>query len=264
MNLIIGISLLLQIISGGNNRDTWLEIARGNQYDYVNKFGRNTDIDSSAADEDIWFGGGVWVKPTTARIHDIVSTSASDDGDPAGVGAQTVRIWGLTSWSADQVSETITLNGQTNVPTANAYVIINRMMVDSSGSTSINVGEISATAQTDSTVSAVIAATVGQTQLTMYGIPSTKVGYMVGIYATVNKQSATSVNISLRVNHNPSTSKNYVVKNTWGIHTQGSSLNHKFQPYFQIPGPAIVLMRGSTSANNADVSAGYDMILLNQ
>ncbi len=48
-----------------------LEIAKGNVpgHSTVNKFGRNTDIDT-AAKEDIWDGGGLWVAPTQARKHD--------------------------------------------------------------------------------------------------------------------------------------------------------------------------------------------------
>ena len=67
----------------------------------VNKFGRNTDIDTAV--EDVWDGGGTWVAPTQVRTHDIVSTSTSDDGDPVGVGARTIRVYGLTGWGAAEV-----------------------------------------------------------------------------------------------------------------------------------------------------------------
>ena len=65
-----------------------LEVPRGNVpgVTSVNKFGRSTDVDTGY--RDVWdvVGTKTWVAPTTARVHNIKSSSASDDGDPAGVG----------------------------------------------------------------------------------------------------------------------------------------------------------------------------------
>jgi hypothetical protein len=160
-------------------------------YRTVNKFGRANNVD--AAPTDIWDMANtvqdeaLWVAPTQARIHDIVSTDAGDDGDPAGVGARTLRVFGLTDWDTAEVSEDIVLNGTTNVPTVNAYVIIHRMMVLTKGATSVNVGNITATAQTDGTVTAEIYAGQGQTQMAIYGIPSTQAAYMTAYWASLNK-----------------------------------------------------------------------------
>ena len=79
----------------------------------VNKFGRNTDVDSAAA-EDVWDGGGIWVAPTAARVHNLVSADAADDA--AGTGAQTVLVTGLDgTWT--ETSETVTMDGITPVAT---------------------------------------------------------------------------------------------------------------------------------------------------
>ena len=82
-----------------------------------NVAGFNTDVDTAV--EDIWDGGGLWVAPTEARTHQIKSASTSDDGDPVGVGARTVRIWGLKSWTAAEIFEDIVLNGTTDVRALN-------------------------------------------------------------------------------------------------------------------------------------------------
>jgi hypothetical protein len=50
---------------------------------HVNKFGRNPDVDAA---EDIWDGGGLWVPPTAARTHALVSSSAQDDGSVLSTG----------------------------------------------------------------------------------------------------------------------------------------------------------------------------------
>ena len=76
----------------------------------VNKFGRATNVDSGVA-TDIHDGAhatedlDIWVAPTQARIHNIKSSSASDDGSPVGVGARTLRIYGLTAWDTQQLKK---------------------------------------------------------------------------------------------------------------------------------------------------------------
>lgn len=72
-------------------RDFDLEVGRGNvpKVSYVNKFGRNPDIDTGSDPEDIWDGGGIYVPPTQARTHDIASSSAQDAGTVLSSGTAT-------------------------------------------------------------------------------------------------------------------------------------------------------------------------------
>ena len=156
--------------------DFVLETARGNILGVTtyNKFGRNTDIDAGVT-ADIWDGGYtgdvslIWVAPTQARIHDIKSSS-SDDAS-AGVGARTILIFGLTDWDTAESTENITLNGTSNVATSNSYVIIHRMRVLTKGATSVNVGVLTATAQSNNTITAQINAGQGQTQMAILAYP---------------------------------------------------------------------------------------------
>jgi len=227
----------------------------------VSKFGRNGDIDSAAA-EDIWDAGGDWVAPTTARTHQIASSSASDA--TAGVGARTIRIFGLTGWTTAEVSEDVTLNGTTDVQLASSYVIIHRMQVLTKGATNVNVGAITATADTDSTVTAQIAVGIGQTQMAIYGVPSIQDAYMTAYYATIVKAAAAgAADMSLLVNPEPEAELlNFVTKHTNGMQTDGSThLHHAFHPPNKISGPAIIKLRSSVTANNSDISAGFDLIL---
>jgi hypothetical protein len=244
-----------------------LEIAKGNVSGttHVNKFGRNADVDSGAR-EDVWDGGAVWVAPTTARTHDIVSTSTDDDGSPAGVGARTLRIYGLTSWSSAEVSEDVTMNGTTNVATSNSYVIIHRMHVLTKGATSSNVGTITATAQTDGTVTAQIEPDNGQTLMAIYGIPNTQTAYMTRVYFNTNKPTASSgaCDCDLVVNPEPETElTNFLVKFAVGLQTTGTThVEHSYDPYLKIVGPAIIKINALPNTNNFDTAAGFDLILV--
>lgn len=255
--------------------DAMLGIARGNVagMSSVNKFGRNIEVDSGTS-ADVWDGGKatngvslIWVAPTQARIHNIVSSSASDDGDPAGVGARTIRIYGLTDWDTKETSEDITLNGTTNVATSNSYVIIHRMRVLTKGATSVNVGNISATAATDATVTAQILANEGQTQMAIYGIPSNQTAYLYSYYASMNKSGgalAGLVDVSLRVNPEPDVElTNFLVRHTVGLQTVGTSAyNHEFKFPKPLAGPAILKAQVASGTNDMDVSAGFDLVLV--
>lgn len=245
------------------NNDFLLEVSKGNIAGHaeVTKFGRNTDIDTTA--EDIWDGGGIWVAPTTARIHNIASSSANDTS--AGTGARTIRVFGLTSWSTAEVSEDITMNGTTNVPTNNSYVIIHRMRVLTKGATATNAGTITATAVTDATVTAQINPGEGQTQMTIYGIPSTQTAYMYDYYATALKANTTgAVDVSLRFNPEPDVQlTNYLVKHTVGLIMAGTSaLTNEFRPPNGFTGPGILKIQAIGSANNNDISAGFNLVLV--
>ena len=238
-------------------------------YSSVNKFGRSTNVDSGV-DTDIHDGANstddvaIWVAPTQARTHQIVSTSADDDGDPAGIGLRTLRVYGLTSWDADEVSEDITMNGMTNVATANQYVIIHRMEPLTWGSAGPNVGVITATADTDATVTAQINAGEGQTQMAIYGVPSTKRIYLCQYYASALKAAISlSASIKLLVNTTPdSVLTAFITKHTNGVATEGTSyLPHRFEPFARFDGPCIIKLQANSSSNDTDISAGFDAYL---
>lgn len=247
------------------------ELVDGNidGYRTVNKFGRANNVDGSPTD--IWDMANtvddqaIWIAPTQARVHDIVSSSASDDGDPVGVGARTLQVFGLTDWDTAEVSEDITLNGTTDVATANSYVIIYRMRVLTKGATSVNVGKITATAQTDNTITAEIYAGQGQTQMAIYGVPSVQAAYMNSFWASINRATTGDVDIFLLVNPEPADELlNFLLKHGFGVSSTGSSyVRHPFDPCYKVPGPAIIKMQGRGSPVNMDVTAGFDLIIRN-
>jgi hypothetical protein len=237
----------------------------------LNKFGQAPDgVQTTATDvgarADATPTQQIWLAPTAARVHAIVSSSTSDDGNPVGVGARTIRIYGLTSWTTAETSEDITLDGTTPVNTVNSYVIINRMKVLTSGATSINVGTITATAAVDGTVTALILAGKGQTQQAIFGLPSIQTLYLTTFDFSVHDPGTTAkaVDCFLLVNENPNVqTTNFLVKENGGANTGGTSqYTREFNPYYKIPGPAIVKMQAVSSAADTNCTATFDGYLI--
>lgn len=253
------------------SKEFLLEVAKGTVAGHkaVNKFGSSLNIDSGV-DTDIWDGANattdqdVWVAPTTARTHDITSTSTNDTS--AGSGAQTVRIYGLTGWGAAEVTEDITMNGTSNVATANSYVIIYRMFVLTSGGTTINAGNITATAQTDATLTAMILAGYGQTQMAIYGVPSTQTFYITRFFGHIEKGSpaGTEVQFQFLINQEPDSQLTQfrITREASLTVTGTSAIEESATPPIAIPGPAIVKIRGNADTNNTFGTAGFDGVLV--
>lgn len=128
---------------------------------------------------------GRFVWPTVAQVFYLSSSSASDDGSPAGTGAQTVLFAGLDA-SGVMATETVVLNGVTQVATVGTYLApcINDTYVNAAGSTGSNVGTItchSATPGTAGTVVWAMGPTTNQAQGSVFRVPTGKVGYMIKV-----------------------------------------------------------------------------------
>jgi len=123
----------------GTTEEFYLQVARsqiaGHETNF--KFGFNPDVDDAL--ETIWTQGGLYSYLSAATILKVSSSSTDDTA--AGTGARTVEIFGLDG-NYNEISETVTLNGQTAVNTKNSYLRINRGVVRSAGSGGQNAGVI--------------------------------------------------------------------------------------------------------------------------
>ena len=262
--------LFISYYTGTPNKtiDFELELAEGNIPGYyaVNKFGRATDVDSIATDifdrANTTDNQKTHILPTQARTHTIKSTSANDT--LLGTGAKTLKIYGLVDWDSKEVSEIIEMNGVTTISTQNQYVIIHRIKVLTKGSLNVSAGVITATADVDLTVTAQVNIGEGQTQMAIYGIPSTQTAFVKKYYMSAIKGSTSlALECTLLVNPEPQNElTNFLTKNTNGIVTEGTSfLPREFSPPMKVDGPAIIKLQGNSSVANTDVSGGFDLIL---
>lgn len=220
--------------------------------------GINTDIDT-AADEDIWEAPTTsWVAPTVARLHDLVSTSTADTS--AGTGARTVLVEGLDS-SGDAQSETVTMNGTTDVPTVNTYTMVHRLTVLTVGSGGVNAGVITATAQSDLTVTAQIAIGNNRSQMAIYKVPASKTGYLRRVWGCRGSGSGGDGDLQLWAQDTGSDKPFYLVANFGGL-LSGGPIERVLTPPLSFAALTTLKLRSTASADDTIVSAGFDLVVV--
>jgi hypothetical protein len=123
----------------GNTEPFELQVAQGQiaYHKHVYKFGQNAVVGNSV--ETIWSQGGLYSYPPSATTMTVSSSNVNDTS--AGTGARTVLISGLDG-NYNEISETITMNGQTAVTTTNSFIRVNRAIVLTAGSGGANAGII--------------------------------------------------------------------------------------------------------------------------
>lgn len=168
-----------------------LQVSRGQipWHKLLFKYGSNSDIDGSL--ETIWSHGGVYAYPSAASVMKVSSSSTNDAA--AGTGARTIVVAGLDA-NYNEISETVTLNGQTAVETVNSYLRVFRAYVATAGSGAtaagtIYVGTGVVTAGVPATVYAEIPVGANQTLMAVWTVPA---GYTA--YFTRGTLSASSNN----------------------------------------------------------------------
>jgi hypothetical protein len=152
-----------------------LQVARGQiaGHTAINIFGYSSNVGSTALGplwEGLTLSGGVYAYPSSAAPLVLVSDSASDTS------ALSIQIQGLGA-NFVPLTETIALNGTSNVTTTNSFLRIN-LMTTTNG---LNVGNI--TAKISSTTYAKINAGIGQTQMSIYTVPAGYTFYLSYVQA---------------------------------------------------------------------------------
>jgi hypothetical protein len=241
------------------NKDFYLEVAKGNVANHIsiNLFGRNTDIDSASA-EDVWPHGGDWTAPTTNRLHNIASSDANDTS--AGTGARTVLVTGLNG-SYAVTSESITLNGVANVSTTNSYVFISEIKVTSAGSGLVNAGNITATAQTDATVSCSVTIGKNKSAMGIYQVPAGYTAYL-SYYQAGFQNSTGGAYCDVELLSKPDGGV-FSVIGYHGIINTGTSIedDYYYSPVV-LTEKTIIKTRATSSANNSNVQVRMCLTLV--
>lgn len=239
-----------------------LQVARGQiAYHYsVFKFGFNPDVDDSL--ETVWAEGGLYSYLSAATVLKISSSSTDDTS--AGTGARTVELQGLDG-DYNQISETVTLNGQTAVNTTNSFLRIYRMVVKTAGTGAQNAGVIYAgtgtvTLGVPANKYATIAIGDNQTLMALWTVPAGYTAYLLQTDVTV----ATTQNNKYCTTHLMARPLGEVfqVKDKFvkaeSSHHQQYDIPLKFEEKTDIEVRAI----GDSSGADIAISAGLDIIYI--
>ena len=256
---------MVGVVSYFGTKDYGLESAKGlvSGSTPVDKFGKTDNADSGVP-TDVWDGAtaGVgtvlWVPPTAARVHQLASTSANDTA--AGTGARTVRVWGLATWASAESSEDKTLLGTTNVATS-SMVIIHRIKVLTWGSGATNAGVITATADTDGTVTAAISTGVNQTLMSIYGVPSTHTYYLTQQYGGILRATgagAVAADVKILVKENADVANSGWITKKEVQMTNSAPLRREYSPPVPYAGPCIIKHQVESDTANSEVTTEFN------
>ena len=164
-----------------------LQVARGQimGHSTVNIYGVQASVATSYIP--VWENASAYTYPATATIMNLAS-SVNTGADKTGT---TVLIQGLDSAYA-VISETLTLNGTTVVPTVKSYLRINSISVASVTSSTMPTGVITLKDLTNTTTYAQMTAGFGRSQMSIYTVPAGYTFYLsrIDAYTSLNGSSA--------------------------------------------------------------------------
>jgi len=248
----------------------WIEITRGLNptYTETHKFGTYEAVGTSFVPI---ARGGVYATPIAATALEVVSTSANDDGSPAGTHAHEVTIIGLdSSWA--EVSQTVTLNGTTPVALGTNLIRAYRMYVSISGTYATQAAgshEGAITLQESGAGPAwlQIYATDfprGQSQCAVYTVPTGKTAVIIPHYISVDSNKSADIVFFQRPLADDVTTPFTGIMRA-GFELVGVSglatLEDSSAPLGPYVGPCDVGFMGKVSGTTGSISANFEIVL---
>lgn len=229
-------------------------------YSIVNKFGRNSDIDTSSVPEDIWNGGGVYAgfpTGTTGETLVVFSNSASDTA--LGIGARTIRVAGLDQ-NYNSQTELFVLNGLTPVTGTKLFTRAHSASVLTAGSNDFNIGNISVRHSiTTSNLFMFTPIGTNQSNVAGYTVPAGKTAYMRKIFGSIRGGTSATVDGSIWLREFGAAPR---LRRPFSFSTN-AQLNDVVYGGLVFNAKTDIQIRiTSASVNNLDVTAGYDLILV--
>jgi hypothetical protein len=237
-----------------------LQVARGQITGHrsVVVFGYNPDVDQTRVT--VWPHTGVIPFPAAA-LQMKVSSSSTDD-TAAGTGARTVYLEGLDA-NHREISEIVTLNGQTEVLTTQSFLHINDAYVASAGSGNSAAGDIyfgtgTVTAGVPATVYDLIKFDYNRRITGSYTIPAGYTAYLVqGLFSAGQAGGSSQVvGRLLRIGGDN-------IRRAVAITTVNNGVaDYTFEYPVSIPEKVTVEAVASGSSNNNEASSMFILVLV--
>lgn len=256
-------NVLRSISQVGTTEPFELQVSRGQIYLHENicPYGINADIGTSS--ETVWAEGGIYTYPSAATVMKVSSSSADDAA--AGTGARTVLISGLDA-DYNEISETVTLDGQDEVETTNEFLRINEAFVLTAGSGKGNAGNIyigtgTVTTGKPATVFGILPTSAGRLEQAVYTVPANHSAYIHKFVFSSFNATAGAATFGQLWTLTPAGV--YVLATTVriaGTETYECSAHNPFK----VPEKTDIEYRSSASSGSANVSAQIQMTVLNE
>lgn len=249
------------ISQNGRTEPFGLQLARGQITNHKNifKFGDNSDINGAL--ETIWSGGGLYVYPSTATVMLVSSSSANDAG--LGTGARTISVQGLDA-NYNEISETVILNGQTQVSTTLLFLRVFRSFVITAGSGgtaagTIYIGTGVAVAGVPPTVYAQIKLGENQTTMAIWTVPAGYTAYLNrGSFSAASNNAAQYVLAKFVVRPFGG-----VFRNAADVTANSNVIQYDFETPLEIPEKSDIEARAiALSGTNFYVTASFELVYI--
>ena len=239
-----------------------LQVARGQIQGHrnVTVFGFNPDVDTTQVS--VWPLPSLITFPSSAIQMTVSSSSANDTS--AGTGARTIVVQGLDA-DYNEVTETVTLNGQTAVTMTASLLRVNYAYVATAGSANSAAGDIYigtglVTAGVPATVYDIIKLDYNNTTTGSYTVPAGYTGYFSqGLFSTGQASGSTKVEGRLLTRGTNN------IRMTAAITTINNGVaNYVFEYPLAIPEKTTVEATAIGGANNNAVSSMFIFVLIKQ
>ena len=236
-----------------------LDLALGRK-DGVSSFGRFGYNSAITAEETIWTLGGTYTFPPAATAMTVSSSSTADDF--GSTGATTISITALDS-DYNQFTITKTLDGRTGVAIGTDIIRVIRARVLTAGSGGTNAGIIyigsgTVTTGVPANKYTSIAAGDGQTNQCFYTVPANKRAFMVGYYVTAGKAAQTiTYELFARPFGEVFTVREHITAKEGAVY-------RKYDTYREYFPKTDLMFNGTPDGGTVDVSAGFDLLLVDE
>lgn len=202
---------------------------------------------------------------TPAQVRDNEGNESGDAyrvATTASTGVAVVRAELALDGDYNEISEYVIMNGVTAVASTNTVLRCSRVKSVLAGSGGTNAGDVTVWQQTDNTIVWVdMPAGYGQTTICAYTIPAGKSAYIVHWYASLAKKQTAFSNVRLMFKM---VGEPIRVQEEYTLVSTGTSKDERPYdiPKDTIPERTDIVIRADSSVNDGSVSAGFDLILV--
>ena len=237
-----------------------LQVSRGqiSFHRNVTVFGFNSDVDQTQVS--VWPLPSLITFPAAALQMTVSSTSANDTS--AGTGARTIVVQGLDA-NYNEVTETVTMNGQTAVTMTASLIRINYAYVATAGSGNSAAGDIyigtgTVTAGVPATAYDIIKLDYNNTTTGSYSVPAGYTAYVSqGLFSTGQASGSTQVQGRLLTRGTNN------IRMTAAITTLNNGVaNYVFEYPLAVPEKTTIEATAVGSANNNACSSMFILLLV--